>query len=86
MVAEAVAVAAALGITIDIDLAAVAAGNATLAHRPSILQDLQAARPMEVDALYSVPLEMARLFGVATPTLDLLVGLIRAKARERGLY
>ena len=62
------------------------ATNTQLAHRPSILQDLEAGRPMEIDALYSVPLEMARLVGVATPTLDLLVALIRVKARARGLY
>ena len=41
---------------------------------------------MEVDVLYSVPLEMARLMGVTTPTLDLLVSLIKVKARARGLY
>ena len=36
---------------------------------------------MEIDALYTVPLEMARLMGVATPMLDLLVSMIRVKAR-----
>jgi 2-dehydropantoate 2-reductase len=57
-----------------------------LAHRPSILQDLEAGRPMEIDALYTVPLEMARMVGVATPTLDLLVSLIKVRARAAGLY
>jgi 2-dehydropantoate 2-reductase len=41
---------------------------------------------MEVDALYSVPLEMARMVGVPTPTLDLLVAMIKVKARAKGLY
>ena len=41
---------------------------------------------MEIDALYTVPLEMARLMGVATPTLDLLVAMIRLRARAAGLY
>jgi 2-dehydropantoate 2-reductase len=86
MVTEAIAVAAAMGITLALDLDQIAAANAKLAHRPSILQDLQAGRPMEVDALYSVPLEMARMVGVDTPTLDLLVGLIKVKARAKGLY
>ena len=36
------------------------ATNMTLAHRPSILQDLMAGRPMEVDALYTVPLQLAK--------------------------
>jgi 2-dehydropantoate 2-reductase len=41
---------------------------------------------MEVDALYSVPLEMARMVGVPTPTLDLLVAMIKVKARAKGLH
>ena len=36
---------------------------------------------MEIDALYTVPLEMARLMNVATPTLDLLVAMIKVRAR-----
>ena len=86
MLAEAMAVARAMGHPIDIDPDQVEASNRRLAHRPSILQDLTAGRPMEIDALYSVPLEMARDAGVATPTLDLIVALIKAKARGRRLY
>jgi 2-dehydropantoate 2-reductase len=86
MVAEAEAVARAMGITLDLHMPQITAINMHLQHRPSILQDLQAGRPMEIDALYSVPLEMARLVGVPTPTLDLLVSLIKVKARARGLY
>ena len=86
LVAEAVAVAGAFGIALDMDMARIIAANRDLAHRPSILQDLEAGRPMEIDALYSVPLEMARLAGVATPVLDVLVGLIKVKARAKGLY
>jgi 2-dehydropantoate 2-reductase len=41
---------------------------------------------MEVDALYTVPLDMARIMGVPTPTLDLLVTLIEVKAQAAGLY
>lgn len=86
MVTEAEAVAKAMGITLDLDIVQIVATNMKLAHRPSILQDLQAGRPMEVDALYSVPLEMARMVGVPTPTLDLMASLIKVKARARGLY
>jgi 2-dehydropantoate 2-reductase len=86
MVAEAEAVAHAMGITLDLDMRQIESINTHLQHRPSILQDLQAGRPMEIDALYSVPLDMARLMGVPTPTLDLLVSLIKVKARARGLY
>jgi 2-dehydropantoate 2-reductase len=83
---EAMAVAAAMGITIDMDIPAVAETNRSLAHWPSILQDLMAGRPMEIEALYGVPLEMARMAGVPTPALDVLVGLIKVKARARGLW
>ena len=86
MLAEAMALARAMGHPVDINPDQVEASNRKLAHRPSILQDLTAGRPMEIDALYGVPLEMARSVGVSTPTLDLIVALIKAKARGRGLY
>lgn len=86
LLGEAMAVAAAMGITLDLDVAAIAETNSRLAHRPSILQDLMAGRPMEIEALYGVPLELARMAGVPTPTLDVLAALIKVKARARGLY
>jgi 2-dehydropantoate 2-reductase len=86
VLAEAMALAAAMGITLNMDIAAIAETNKRLAHRPSILQDLAAGRPMEIEALYGVPLQMARMAGVPTPMLDVLVGLIKVKARARELY
>ena len=86
VLAEAAALIAAMGCTAPLDVERIVASNMTLGHRPSILQDLMAGRQMEVDALYSVPLELARTAGVATPTLDLLVGLIKVRARAAGLY
>jgi 2-dehydropantoate 2-reductase len=86
VLAEAIAVAAAMGITLKLDIPAIAEMNRTLAHRPSILQDLTSGRPMEIEALYGVPLDMARMAGVPTPMLDVLVSLIKVKARARGLY
>ncbi len=86
MLAEAEAIARAMGHPLEIDADRVVATNTRLAHRPSILQDLEAGRPMEIDALYAVPLELARMMGVPTPTLDLLAALIKVKAREKGLY
>jgi 2-dehydropantoate 2-reductase len=55
-------------------------------HKPSILQDLELGRPMEIDGLFGVPLRMARLAGVETPTLDVMVALVRQVARSAGLY
>jgi 2-dehydropantoate 2-reductase len=86
LLAEAEAIALAMGYRLDLDVECIVATNTRLAHRPSILQDLEAGRPMEIDALYTVPLEMARLMNVPTPTLDLLASMIRLRARAAGLY
>ncbi|CAH2604385.1 2-dehydropantoate 2-reductase [Rhodovastum atsumiense] len=85
-IAEGAAIAATLGCDASIDPDWQMAWARRSRHRPSILQDLQLGRQMEVDALYTVPLELARLAGVATPTLDLLVALLRQRARAAGLY
>ncbi len=86
VVAEAEALIAAMGCTVNIDIEKIVAGNMVLGHRPSILQDLEAGRPMEVDALYTTPLAMAKMVGVEMPTLELLVSLIKLRARSAGLY
>ncbi len=86
VLAEAEALARAMGRSPVVDVERTVATNMKLGHRPSILQDLLAGRPMEIDALYSVPLEMARMVDVPTPTLDLLVSLIKVRARAAGLY
>lgn len=55
-------------------------------HKQSILQDLELGRSMEVDAILHAPLDLARLTGVATPTLDLVVDLAVQRAKAAGLY
>ena len=55
-------------------------------HLQSIAQDLEAGRLMEVDAFFTVPLELARLAKVPTPELDLVVALATQRARAAGLY
>ena len=84
---EAIAVAAAYGTALDIDVEGeldkwTNGGN----HRPSILQDLDAGRPMEIDPQITVPVELAHDAGVPVPTLDMTAGLMRARARAAGLY
>jgi 2-dehydropantoate 2-reductase len=61
-------------------------GGPPVNHKPSILQDFERGRPMEIDTLVRAPLAFARNAGVATPMLDLLAGLVIKRARERGLY
>ena len=86
LMAEAQALIKAMGCTPDFDVERVVGVNAKLGHRPSILQDLMAGRSMEIDALYSVPLELAKSAGVPMPTLAMIAALIRVRAREDGLY
>ncbi len=83
VVAEAEALIAALGCSATLDMERIVEINTSLGHRPSILQDLLAGRPMEVDALYNVPLQLAGMTGVAMPTLELLAALIRVKVKAR---
>lgn len=54
--------------------------------KTSMLQDAEAGRRLEIDQLVSAPQEIARLVGVATPNLDILLGLVRLYARVRALY
>ncbi|HEY5635113.1 MAG TPA: ketopantoate reductase C-terminal domain-containing protein, partial [Burkholderiaceae bacterium] len=56
------------------------------ALRTSMLQDVEKSRPIELDALVGAVSEMGRITGVATPTIDGLLGLARVFARVRGLY
>jgi 2-dehydropantoate 2-reductase len=55
-------------------------------HKPSILQDFELGRAMEIDALVRAPAAFARAAGLSTPMLDLLAGLAIQKARDKGLY
>jgi len=86
IVHEMLALAEALGCSPDRDVEKRLAQALGQPHRASILQDLELGRPMEVESLFAAPLELARMAGVATPTLDLLVALSRARARRAGLY
>ena len=56
------------------------------AFRTSMLQDVEAGKPVELDALVTVVRELGVLTGVATPFTDALLGLARLHARVRGLY
>ena len=83
---EAQAVANALGAKPDADHDRRIAHGRSLDHKPSILQDLELGRPMEIDGIFDAPLELARMVGVATPTLDLVVAMAKVRARAAGLY
>jgi 2-dehydropantoate 2-reductase len=55
-------------------------------HKPSILQDYELGRAMEIDVLVRAPAAFARAAGLSTPMLDMLAGLAIRMAREKGLY
>jgi 2-dehydropantoate 2-reductase len=55
-------------------------------HKPSLLQDYERGRPMEIDALVRAPAAFARAANLSTPMLELLAGLAIRKARDKGLY
>ncbi|MBP6405291.1 MAG: 2-dehydropantoate 2-reductase [Proteobacteria bacterium] len=56
------------------------------AFKTSMLQDVEAGRPVELDALVTVVKELGGLTGVPTPFTDALLGLSRLHAKVRNLY
>jgi 2-dehydropantoate 2-reductase len=56
------------------------------AFKSSMLQDVEAARPIELDSLVGAVREMGLRLGVPTPNIDALMGLTRLFGRVHGLY
>ncbi len=56
------------------------------AFKTSMLQDVEAGKAVELDALVTVVKELGELTQVPTPYTDALLGLARLHARVRGLY
>jgi 2-dehydropantoate 2-reductase len=56
------------------------------AFKTSMLQDVEASRTIELDALVGAVREIGARVGVATPTTDALFGLTRLFGRVRRLY
>lgn len=82
MMSEAKTVAEALGITFPVSIderieMAARVGE----HRTSMLQDAEAGRATELDALLGSVIELGRLTSVVTPTLELVYDLTRARCR-----
>jgi 2-dehydropantoate 2-reductase len=57
-----------------------------ISHKPSMLQDYERGRPMEIDAQLVAVLEFARAAAVPVPTLETITPLIAYKAAAKGLY
>jgi 2-dehydropantoate 2-reductase len=84
---EAKAIGAAIGIPIDQQPEDRHAVTRKLgAFKTSMLQDVEAKRAVELDALVGAVRELGQIVGVATPFTDALLGLARLQAQELGLY
>ena len=56
------------------------------AFKTSMLQDVEAARPVELDSIVGAVYELGQRTGVPTPNIAALLGLARLFARVRGVY
>lgn len=87
MMLEAQAVAEKLGVHFPLDVDARIAGAAEVGkHKPSTLVDLERGRPMEVEPLLGAVVEMAKLVGLETPVCEVVLALVRQRARAAGCY
>ncbi len=80
MMLEAKAIGDKFGVHFRVDVERrINGAGAVGAHKTSILQDLERGRAMEIDPLVSVVQEMGRLANVPTPTLDVVLALIKQR-------
>lgn len=83
MMREARAVAAALGVTLDgdIDERIDKPGRGLPDFRTSMLQDFDRGRPIELEAILGAVRELAIRLEIPAPTIDMVYGLTRLRAR-----
>jgi 2-dehydropantoate 2-reductase len=86
MMVEAETIGRSLGVRFPLDVdRRIAGGGAVGKHKTSMLQDLERGRPMEIEPVVGVVAELSRLTGIATPTIDTVLALVRRLAVSRGL-
>jgi 2-dehydropantoate 2-reductase len=82
MMEESRTVGQALGVSFAVDVEERIAMTAKAgAHRTSMLQDVEAGRPTELDALLGAVIELAAITGLATPSLNLIYDLAKFRSR-----
>lgn len=88
LMSETMAIAAANGYpNLEFDVARpMGSRPAPANHKPSMLQDLELGRPMEIDAQYLILQDLAKATGIATPLLDTIVSILLLRARIAGCY
>jgi 2-dehydropantoate 2-reductase len=84
MMLEGQAVAEALGIRFAIDLEKRIDGAAEVGrHKTSMLQDMEAGRPLEIEAILGAVVEMAQWVDVPAPISHAMLALVRQRAAMR---
>lgn len=86
MITEAAAVAAAHGIELELNWPELLETKYRAVHRPSMLQDWDAQRPMEIDSIGTIVSRFGAEAGLKTPTIDRVLAMLKMKARGVGLY
>ena len=87
MMAEAQRIAESLGVKFAVDIEKRINGAAAVgAHKTSMLQDLEQGRPMEIDALLTVVQEMGEMTSIATPVIDIVLGLALQRAQQAACH
>ena len=83
--------AAAIGEAIDIPMTVsttemIGRAKSLGAFKTSMLQDTEAGKPVELDALLTVAHDIGKIVDVPTPFIDSVLGLARLRARKLGLF
>ena len=84
MMSEAQAVGEALGVSFAVSIEErMDMASKVGAHRTSMLQDVEAGRPTELEALLGVVIELGRLVKQETPSLQLVYDLVKFREPDR---
>lgn len=87
MMEETRAVGEAIGVRLRVDLTRRLDGAAAVGpHRMSMLQDLEHERSLEIEPLVGVVQELGRQVSVPTPTVDVVLALVRQRAAFVNLH
>ncbi len=87
MMQEAIAIGGRLGVRLQVDPLQRIAQARALGHiKTSMLQDLEAGRTVELDAILGSLVECAASVAMPVPTLESILGLARMRARHAGLH
>ncbi|MER9856375.1 MULTISPECIES: 2-dehydropantoate 2-reductase [unclassified Mesorhizobium] len=82
MMLEAQGIAEHFGVKFPIDVdRRIAGAEAVGTHKTSMLQDLERGRPMEIEALAGSVQELGLMAGMKTPSIDLVLALLRLRAK-----